>query len=207
MDNIKEVIAKNLAIIRKKRNMTQLELSEKLNYSDKAISRWEKGESLPDVETLYKLSTVLDVPISAFYEENSFVEQEDFTVKKHTSNKIIVTILSCAVVWLVATIFYVYLNLYSEKRWWQVFIWAICMTGVVLRYFNKLWGKQSFDIYIKSFVLFSAIAAIYCQFIEYNVWIVFLLAPLLEAIIIINHYIQPIKHTIPQKKVKKIKKG
>ncbi len=203
MDNIKEVVAKNLATIRKKRNLTQLELSERLNYSDKAVSRWEKGESLPDIETLYKLSTILEVPISSFFEENAFVEQEDFTIKDHSSNKIIVTILSCAVVWLIATIFYVYLNIYSEMRWWQVFIWAIPLTGLILRYFNKHWGKEVFDIYLKSIILFSAITAVYCQFIQYNVWIVFLLAPLLEAIIIINHYIKPIKNTFPQKKQNK----
>ena len=55
MENIKETIAKNLVELRKSHKLTQSALAEKLNYSDKAISRWEHAETLPDIETLCKV--------------------------------------------------------------------------------------------------------------------------------------------------------
>ena len=71
MENIKEIISNNIIMLRKQKNLTQLELGEAIHYSDKAISRWEKGESLPDIETLQLLSETLDVPLTYLFEEHS----------------------------------------------------------------------------------------------------------------------------------------
>lgn len=56
MKAIKEVLIENLISLRKEHKLTQLELAEKIGYSDKAVSRWEHGEVLPDVETLDKIA-------------------------------------------------------------------------------------------------------------------------------------------------------
>ncbi len=61
-------ISEKIAQMRKMNNMTQKDLAEKLNVSDKVISKWETGKCLPDVETMLKLSKVLDVSISELYE-------------------------------------------------------------------------------------------------------------------------------------------
>ncbi len=193
MEDIKEVISQNIATIRKKRKLTQVELSEKLNYSDKAISRWEKGESLPDIETLHKLSEILEVPVASFFEENAFVEQEIPKKNANLPNKIMVAVLSCLVVWIVATILYVYIYTYSNIKYWQAFIWAIPVMTILLRYYNKIWGWAKLSIYLHSVTLWSLVAAIYCQFLSYNIWIMFLLGALLQVIIVLNHFIKPIK--------------
>ena len=52
LDNLKDRIGANIAMQRKRVGLTQAGLAEKLNYSDKAISKWERGESMPDVLTL-----------------------------------------------------------------------------------------------------------------------------------------------------------
>ena len=49
MEDVKSNIAKNITELRLLNNMTQIELAEKLNYSDKAVSKWENDTSLPDV--------------------------------------------------------------------------------------------------------------------------------------------------------------
>ncbi len=197
MEDIKEIISRNIASIRKKRKLTQVELSEKLNYSDKAISRWENGESLPDIETLYKLSEALEVPIAMFFEENAFEEnvfkENECRKTNNIPNKIVVTALSCIVVWLVATIIYFYVYMYSDIRFWKVFIWAIPVTMLVLMYCNKNWGWPKIAIFLRSAVLWSLAVGIYCQFLEYNIWIVFLLFALLQAIVIVGYFIKPIK--------------
>ena len=55
MSDIKLIIAKNIYDLRVARGMTQLELAEKLHYSDKSVSKWEKGDSLPEISTLVTL--------------------------------------------------------------------------------------------------------------------------------------------------------
>lgn len=67
-------IGEKIAELRKENKMTQRELAERLNVSDKVISKWETGKSLPDVETMMRLSKVLGVSISELYES---VEKED----------------------------------------------------------------------------------------------------------------------------------
>ena len=52
MEDLKPVIAKNITALRQQARMTQSELAERLNYSDKAISKWERAESMPDVAVL-----------------------------------------------------------------------------------------------------------------------------------------------------------
>lgn len=193
MEDIKEVISQNIATIRKKRKLTQVELSEKLNYSDKAISRWEKGESLPDIETLHKLSEILEVPVASFFEENAFAEREIPKKKSNIPNKIMVTVLSCLVVWIVATLLYVYIYTYSDIEYWQAFIWAVPATTILLCYYNKIWGWTMLSIFLHSVTLWSLVVAIYCQFLDYNIWIMFLLGALLQVIIVLNHFIKPIK--------------
>ncbi len=196
MENLKEVISQNLVYLRKKNKMTQLDLCEKLAYSDKAISRWENGESLPDVETLYKISEIFEVPISYFFEVHT---KEKSPAKQNSNdiNKIIVTILSCAVVWMTAVIIYTYLTTYNSLRYWQIFVWAIPVTALVLNYCNNRWGKQKYTIFIRSLLLWSFVASIYCHFISYNLWIFFLIGPVIQAILIINQFIQPIKSNKP----------
>ena len=45
MDDIKNIVAKNITELRLLNNMTQMELAEKINYSDKTVSKWERGVS------------------------------------------------------------------------------------------------------------------------------------------------------------------
>lgn len=193
MEYIKEIVSQNIATIRKKRKLTQVELSEKLNYSDKAISRWEKGESLPDIETLYKLSEILEVPIAVFFEKDAFVDEDITKKKSDLPNKIMVTVLSCLIIWIIATILYVYIYTYAETKFWQAFIWAIPMTTLILSYYNKIWGWPKVSIFLRSATMWSLLIATYCQVLSYNIWIMFLLGALVQIIIVLNYFIKPIK--------------
>ena len=70
MNNLREIIPNNIIKLRKAQGLTQLDLGKRVNYSDKAVSRWEKGEVLPDVETLQSISEVFNVPVSYLFEEH-----------------------------------------------------------------------------------------------------------------------------------------
>ena len=57
MDELKLIFASNLIRLRTAAGMTQAELGEQLNYSDKSISKWERGEGLPDVYILAQIAS------------------------------------------------------------------------------------------------------------------------------------------------------
>ena len=63
MTDIKQIIAKNISALRQDKELTQIELAEKLNYSDKAVSKWERGESLPDIGVLTQIADLFEVPL------------------------------------------------------------------------------------------------------------------------------------------------
>ena len=63
MEDLKKIIARNIVDLRRANNMTQLELAEKLNYTDKAVSKWERGESLPDISVLKTIADLFGVKI------------------------------------------------------------------------------------------------------------------------------------------------
>ena len=58
MDDVRGALAANLAELRKEENLTQAEFAAQFNYSDKAVSKWERGDSLPDV---VMLKTIADL--------------------------------------------------------------------------------------------------------------------------------------------------
>ena len=63
MNDLRSIIGNNLSSLRKNKKLTQLELAEKMGYSDKAVSKWEKGDTLPDIETLYQLCNFYQVTL------------------------------------------------------------------------------------------------------------------------------------------------
>lgn len=192
MDNVRELISKNLYLIRKEKKLTQLEFAEKINYSDKAISRWEKGESIPDVETLANIAKTFDVPINFFFQENTKDDLPGID-KKEITKKIVVMILSFAIVWMVAMIIYLYLATYNNSRYWQIFIYAAPISILVIRYFNRIWGDKKFNVYINSIFVWSLITSIYCMFINLHLWLIFIIGALVQMVVILYSFIKPMK--------------
>ena len=105
MTDIKDVIAKNLIELRKKHNLTQNELAQKLNYSDNTISRWERGELTPSIETLQAISEFFDVPIENLIKEN-VVKQTELDQKAQKLKKLSIVLLSVSLVWFVVILAY-----------------------------------------------------------------------------------------------------
>jgi transcriptional regulator with XRE-family HTH domain len=186
-ENLKQVIANNLVYLRKKNNFTQLELAEKLEYSDKSISKWEHGETLPDIEVLHKLANLYNVTLDYLVSNKPNEEREKLFTKKNQNkqNKIIITLLAISFVWLLATIIFVYTTIKDDEKFWQIYLWAIPVSFFVLMYFNKIWGKRLFSFYIMSGLTWSLLTCFYIQFLSYNMFPLFLIGiPIQIAIIL-----------------------
>lgn len=71
-------IGETIASLRKKNGMTQNELAEKMNVTDKAVSKWERDISCPDINTISKLADILNVSV----EELLSAKQKDYSNSK-----------------------------------------------------------------------------------------------------------------------------
>ena len=107
-EEIKQTIAQNIAQYRKKLGLTQFELSEKINYSDKSISKWERGEGIPDAMTLIRLSEIFGVSVNELIYSSQIEKNEiepktvDSTASRFTWKHYFITLLSIGGVWLAA---------------------------------------------------------------------------------------------------------
>lgn len=101
MEDYRQIIANNICNLRKNNNMTQSDLAEKLHYSDKAISRWERGDTMPSVEVLCELCDLFGVNLSYLVSKDSTITPP----KKDTKigNKVVISLLAISLIWLIAT--------------------------------------------------------------------------------------------------------
>ena len=176
MEEIKQIIAKNISELRVDRKMTQLELAEKLNYSDKAVSKWERGESIPDVITLKIIADMFGVTVDYLLCEHSVDEKPPVT--KHTkTNHLLITLISVAAVWLLGTCAYSFGWIF-ESSLWMAFVVCLPVSSIVLLVFNSIWGRRIWNLYIISVLMWSTFLAIFLGvtvYTPYNIWIIFII--------------------------------
>lgn len=148
-NELKKIIVENLIYYRKLNKLTQLQLAEKLNYSDKAISKWERGESLPDIYILSNIAEIYGITLNDLVKTT-----KTKPVHKKNSIHILVAILSVLLVFLVATVCFVGIKLISPTlpKVWLSFIFAIPVTMIVLVVYSYLWGN-----YLLKFLSVSAL--------------------------------------------------
>jgi len=181
MVDFKPIIAKNIINLRKSMNLTQAELAKKLNYSDKAISKWERAESIPDVTVLKEIVDMFGVTMDYLLEEEhkKFTENCQTITKQKGLNHLIVSLLSTTLVFLIATVVFVYLKLNSAQlpmhRPWIIYIYAIPLACVVLLVFNSIWGKRRRNFEIITSILWGILLSVYLTFIPYNIWLIFII--------------------------------
>ncbi len=188
MENLKSIIATNLVELRKKHHWTQAELALKLNYSDKAISKWEHGDALPDIEILAQIAELYGVTLDYLTHIGTFEEKKQYVkVKEKKANKLIISLLSITLVWFIAMILFVFFQSQfpTGKMNWIVFVWSVplsCIIGVI---FNSIWGRTCNNFFILSIFVWSLLAAAYLTLVQYNMWLLFLLGiPAQVAIIL-----------------------
>lgn len=188
MEELKKVIGKNIIELRKKMGLTQAELAEKINYSDKAVSKWECGDAVPDIAVLKQLAEFLGVTVDYLLHES----HEEQVVPIHESNvtkrnKKIITALSVSLVWLVATLFFVIFD-YTIPNFnanWLVFVYAIPVSFIVTLVFNSIWGKKRRNFAIITGLVWSFLACIYLTFLQFNLWLIFMMGIPAQIIIIL----------------------
>lgn len=164
-EKIKSQIGANIAERRKAAGMTQAGLAEKLNYSDKAVSKWERGESIPDVLTMMSLAQLFGVAVDALLQDPAKA-QIPKAPKKPRASRQVIQALCITLVWFVALFFYVVLTAIQLPYSWVSFVYAVPVTAIVLLSLRSAWRMFNWNKFLISLIVWGCLAGIYA-----SVWI------------------------------------
>lgn len=164
MENINEIntkIAKNLAYYRKQAGLTQVELAEKINYSDKSVSKWEQGNGVPDVYILIRLAELYKVTVNDLIGENTGESVQAY--KQQTKGlHALIMLLSSGIIWLIATCAFVALQLIKPGfDWWMFFIYAISVNAVLLVVYASVWKYRLLNFISVTSLIWSGLVCLY----------------------------------------------
>ena len=161
-----ELLAKNLVYYRKASGLTQLELAEKFNYSDKSISKWERGEGFPDVFVLKSLADFYGISIDDFYSE----EHKKISTKNNQKRKqIFIRLLSIAIGILVTLLTWFLLDTLLVEgvafQPWLVFIYGLVACSIIWVVWEFIYHKRLIRVFAVSLLIWTSALAIFLTFL------------------------------------------
>lgn len=191
MDQLKATIAKNLVDLRTKAHLTQLQLAEILNYSDKAVSKWERGEAIPDIRVLMQLSELYGISIDNLV-KGTEVAAEVSPKRRIVSKRAFITVLSVILVWFVATGIFATLYFITPiaNYAWLVYIVAPLPTGIVLTVLSALWGNRITKAASSSLIVWSCAVIVHVYVYIFapgykQIFVLYIVAGVFEILIVL----------------------
>ena len=212
-ENVKYRIGANIAAYRKRDGLTQATLAEKLNYSDKAVSKWERGESIPDVLTLMQLADLFGTTVNDLVcDPNALPKNSDSRLEKamtqvsekalkRKANKNVIQALSSTLVWFVALFAFVLLSSFPSLKQYSclLFFVAIPANAIVLLSLRSAWHDFRWNQMLISLIVWGSLLSIFMiiyTVYHYNFWKIFLLGiPGQIAIFLWFRMFRPMKNT------------
>lgn len=188
-EQVKARIGANIAFYRKQSGLTQAQLAEKLNYSDKAVSKWERGESIPDVLTLMQIADQFQVTVDDLLGDVNALPDNPTTLERamtqvsekalrRKANKNIILALSTTLVWFVALFVFVVFSSFDIPNSGLAFFYAIPVNAIVLLSLRSAWHDFRWNKALISAIVWGSLVSIYASiwaFLEFNAWKIFLL--------------------------------
>ena len=198
-EKLKNQIGANIAAYRKRAGLTQAGLAEKLNYSDKAVSKWERGESIPDVLILMQLAEQFEISVSDLLEDPNklpeeatrfqhAMEQVSEKALKRKANKNIILGLSSILVWFVALLCYVIVSSFDIPYSWLSFFYAVPANCIVLLSLRSAWHDFRWNRALISGIMWGSLASIHMTLLtllSFNMWKIYLLGILGQLAIVL----------------------
>ena len=184
-EELKSRVGASIARLRREKGMTQAELAERVNYSDKAVSKWERAESLPDVLTLISLAEQLGTDLNTLTGLTAEPKVEDVSTpeplpepekpvkKRRTADRGVIQQLSSVLVWVVALFLYMVLDAFGVKHLWLLFVVAVPANAIVLLSLRSAWKLYGINRLLISVILWGALMTVYLLLLvtaKVNVW-------------------------------------
>ena len=192
-EKLRKQIGANIASYRKRNGMTQARLAEKLNYSDKAVSKWERGESAPDVMTLVQLSELFDVTVNDLLQDPNELPENPGRMErvmgaavektlKRKANKTIILMLSSLLVWSVALLIFVVLSMLDVPKSWLAFFYAVPADAIVMLSLRSAWRDFRWNRALISVIMWGSLISLFASMVVLvdpmlwtKIWRVFLM--------------------------------
>ena len=188
-EKLKAILGSNIASYRKREKLTQAGLAEKLNYSDKAVSKWERGESIPDVLTLVQVADLFGITVDKLLTDpNSLPEETGAVVGKmekavektlkRKADKLSILGLASLLVWFVALLLFVIISSLDIPKSWLAFVYAIPANAIVLLSLLSAWQDFRWNKTLISVIVWGCLLSLYMSllmFLQLNIWKLFLL--------------------------------
>ncbi len=192
-EKLKSQIGANIASYRKRGGLTQAGLAAKLNYSDKAVSKWERGESIPDVVTLVAMAEEFDITVNDLLVDPKALPEDSDPGKleramtqvsekalKRKANKNVILALSTTLVWFVALLIFVLLSAFDVTDPYSglIFAYAVPANAIVLLSLRSAWRDFRWNQVLISVIVWGTLISIYISlrmFLDMNLTKIFLL--------------------------------
>ena len=188
-EKLKAQLGANIASYRKRAQLTQAALAERINFSDKAVSKWERGESIPDLPTIIQLAEVFEVTVNDLLVDPNELPENAGKVErimskavektlKRKANKRVILGLSSILVWFVALLAYVVCSSAELENSWLAFIYAIPVDCIVLLSLRSAWRDFRWNQTLVSGIVWGSLCSIYATLLvllHLNIWKLFLL--------------------------------
>ena len=196
-EKLKHLIGANIAYFRKGAGLTQAGLAEKLNYSDKAVSKWERGESVPDVVTLIHLAESLEITVNDLLTDQNELPAEASRFQqavgqvaektlRRKANKNVILALSSLLCWFVALFIFVVVSSFDIPYSWLAFFVAVPANCIVLLSLRSAWHDFRWNKALISGIMWGSLASIHVtllMLVKFNFWKIYLLGILGQAAI------------------------
>ena len=194
MEDIKRKVAKNITELRILNNMTQMELAEKLNYSDKTISKWERAESSPDISVLVEIADLFGVTLDYLVKADNIEEAVVTHKTKETRyNRRAISYIAEGGAWIIAVFAFIITTLIIDKMTfqWLYFVYALPIVLIVKLIFNSVWFNPRHNYLIISALVWSILATIHITFLYFkiDVSLIYLLGAAGQVVIVLCSFI------------------
>ena len=190
-EKLKLQIGTNIAAYRKREGLTQAGLGAKLNYSDKAVSKWERGESIPDVLTLVQITEQFGITVDDLLSDPDALPEDADPGKlekamtqvsekalKRKANKNVILALSSTLVWFIALLTFVVISSFELPNSWIAFLYAIPVNAIVLLSLRSAWRDFRWNRWLISGIVWGFLLSIHVSlviFLDFNMWRIYLL--------------------------------
>lgn len=192
MEEGKLVLASNIIKQRTKANMTQAELGERLNYSDKTISKWERAESLPDVLALKQMAELFNVSVDDMLCSHDKWDAPPESASEENSaaySRSAIILVAITGIWTIAALVFVIFWALGTLLW-SIFAFAVPTSLITLLVLNSIWYRGKYNLVIVSALVFSLITMIYIALSQYRPWQVFLVAIPAQIVVLLSFRIK-----------------
>ena len=190
MDDLKVITASNIINLRTAKGMTQAELGELLNYSDKSVSKWERAEAVPDAYVLKKMSGIFGVSVDYLLNSHdSWERPESFKKEERNFHSNVITILVIFGIWTLAFLIYI-IGWLLEANWWLLFIYAVPVSLITFLVLNSVWEQGKNNRHIIYALVASIFITVYITFRSYNPWQILLLLIPAEFLVFLSFRIK-----------------